>query len=98
MWKKTVKWLLILAIAAGALGLPEREPEEDLPIALGDVAFDDGVVPWRLVFTSRRFCREVAGISPPNGVVLPLGRVAERFPLAYKSKALTRLERLTPNR
>ncbi len=31
-------------------------------------AFDDGVVPWNLVFTSEKFRREVAGISPPNGV------------------------------
>ena len=31
-------------------------------------AFDDGVVPWRLVCTSPRFCREVAGLVPPNGV------------------------------
>ncbi|TVZ00968.1 circularly permuted type 2 ATP-grasp protein [Trebonia kvetii] len=30
--------------------------------------FDDGVVPWRLVFTSEKFRREVAGITPPNGV------------------------------
>src|SRR6516162_9526391 len=31
-------------------------------------AFDDGVVPWRLVFTSEKFRREVIGIAPPNGV------------------------------
>src|ERR1700761_7106041 len=31
-------------------------------------AFEDGVVPWRLVFTSPRFRREVADFSPPNGV------------------------------
>jgi uncharacterized circularly permuted ATP-grasp superfamily protein len=31
-------------------------------------AFDDGVVPWRLLFTSEKFRREVAGIVPPNGV------------------------------
>ena len=31
-------------------------------------AFDDGVVPWSLVFTSEKFRREVAGIRPPNGV------------------------------
>ena len=31
-------------------------------------AFDDGVVPWRLVFTTEKFRREVAGIDPPNGV------------------------------
>jgi uncharacterized circularly permuted ATP-grasp superfamily protein len=30
--------------------------------------FDDGVVPWGLVFTSEKFRREVAGITPPNGV------------------------------
>ncbi len=31
-------------------------------------AFDDGVMPWRLVYTSDKFRREVAGITPPNGV------------------------------
>lgn len=31
-------------------------------------AFDDGVVPWRLIFTSDKFRREVAGFAPPNGV------------------------------
>jgi len=31
-------------------------------------AFDDGVVPWRLVYTSEKFRREVSGITPPNGV------------------------------
>jgi uncharacterized circularly permuted ATP-grasp superfamily protein len=31
-------------------------------------AFDDGVVPWRLVFASGKFRREVAGVTPPNGV------------------------------
>src|SRR5579862_9729285 len=31
-------------------------------------AFDDGVVPWSLIFTSEKFCREVSGITPPNGV------------------------------
>lgn len=30
--------------------------------------FEDGVLPWRLVFTSPRFCREVAGLEPANGV------------------------------
>jgi uncharacterized circularly permuted ATP-grasp superfamily protein len=30
--------------------------------------FDDGVVPWKLVCTSPRFCRDVAGLTPPNGV------------------------------
>jgi uncharacterized circularly permuted ATP-grasp superfamily protein len=30
--------------------------------------FDDGVVPWRLIVTSDKFCREVAGFTPPNGV------------------------------
>jgi uncharacterized circularly permuted ATP-grasp superfamily protein len=28
----------------------------------------DGVVPWRAVFTSAGFCREAAGLVPPNGV------------------------------
>jgi len=31
-------------------------------------AFDGGVVPWRLVYTSPRFRREVADFEPPNGV------------------------------
>src|ERR1700691_4477430 len=31
-------------------------------------AFQDGVVPWRLIFTSPRYCREVADFAPPNGV------------------------------
>jgi uncharacterized circularly permuted ATP-grasp superfamily protein len=31
-------------------------------------AFDDGVVPWRLVYTSGTFRREVAGVTPPGGV------------------------------
>jgi uncharacterized circularly permuted ATP-grasp superfamily protein len=31
-------------------------------------AFDDGVVPWGLVFASGKFRREVAGLTPPNGV------------------------------
>src|SRR6201996_1587026 len=31
-------------------------------------AFDDGVIPWSLIFTSEKFRREVAGITPPNGV------------------------------
>jgi uncharacterized circularly permuted ATP-grasp superfamily protein len=31
-------------------------------------AFDDGVLPWRLVYTSPRFRREVADFAPPNGV------------------------------
>ena len=28
----------------------------------------DGVLPWRLIFTSQRFRREVHGLNPPNGV------------------------------
>jgi uncharacterized circularly permuted ATP-grasp superfamily protein len=31
-------------------------------------AFEDGVVPWRLIYTSPRFRREAADFSPPNGV------------------------------
>src|ERR1700744_3876986 len=31
-------------------------------------AFDDGVLPWSLIFTSEKFRREAAGITPPNGV------------------------------
>ena len=30
--------------------------------------FADGVLPWRVVCTSQRFHREVAGLEPPNGV------------------------------
>ena len=30
--------------------------------------FDDEVVPWGLVYTSPRYCRQVAGFDPPNGV------------------------------
>src|ERR1700726_3205915 len=30
--------------------------------------FEDGVMPWRLIYTSPRFRREVADFSPPNGV------------------------------
>jgi uncharacterized circularly permuted ATP-grasp superfamily protein len=31
-------------------------------------AFQDGVLPWRLIYTSPRFRREVADFTPPNGV------------------------------
>jgi uncharacterized circularly permuted ATP-grasp superfamily protein len=31
-------------------------------------AFEDGVLPWRLIYTSPRFRREVADFTPPNGV------------------------------
>ena len=31
-------------------------------------AFADGVLPWRVVCSSQRFHREVAGLEPPNGV------------------------------
>jgi uncharacterized circularly permuted ATP-grasp superfamily protein len=30
--------------------------------------FDDGVVPWQLIYSSPRFRREVADFTPPNGV------------------------------
>ncbi len=30
--------------------------------------FEDGVMPWRLIYTSPRFRREVADFVPPNGV------------------------------
>jgi uncharacterized circularly permuted ATP-grasp superfamily protein len=30
--------------------------------------FADGVLPWRVVFTSQQFHREVLGLTPPNGV------------------------------
>ena len=50
-----------------------RQRVKALEAFLADVygagrAFDDGVVPWSLVFTSEKFRREVAGITPPNGV------------------------------
>jgi uncharacterized circularly permuted ATP-grasp superfamily protein len=38
-------------------------------------AFDDGVVPWRLLYASREFRREAAGITPPNGVRCHLSRI-----------------------
>ena len=31
-------------------------------------AFADGVLPWRVVFTSQQFRREAHGLMPPNGV------------------------------
>jgi len=31
-------------------------------------AFEDGVLPWRLIYTSPRFRREVADFTSPNGV------------------------------
>ena len=34
----------------------------------GRQVFADGVVPWRVLFTSSGFHREVAGLVPPNGV------------------------------
>ena len=50
-----------------------RQRVKALEAFLADVygqgrAFDDGVVPWRLVFTSEKFRREVIGVVPPNGV------------------------------
>ena len=50
-----------------------RQRVKALEAFLADVygpgrAFDDGVIPWRLVFTSEKFRREVIGIVPPNGV------------------------------
>jgi uncharacterized circularly permuted ATP-grasp superfamily protein len=50
-----------------------RQRVRTLEAFLADVygpcrAFDDGVVPWRLLTTSPRFRREVAGIVAPNGV------------------------------
>jgi len=50
-----------------------RQRVKALEAFLADVygagrAFDDGVVPWSLVFTSEKYRREVAGITPPNGV------------------------------
>jgi len=60
-----VEWDLI---ASGV-----RQRVKALEAFLADVygpgrAFDDGVVPWRLVFTSEKFRREVTGVVPPNGV------------------------------
>ena len=54
-------------------GQPGGPPAGQASAFLEDVygpgrAFDDGVVPWSLVFTSEKFRREVAGITPPNGV------------------------------
>jgi uncharacterized circularly permuted ATP-grasp superfamily protein len=50
-----------------------RQRVQALEAFLADVygagrAFDDGVLPWRLVYTSEKFRREVAGITAPNGV------------------------------
>src|SRR5580704_2364431 len=50
-----------------------RQRVKALEAFLADVygpgrAFDDGVIPWRLVFTSEKFRREVIGVAPPNGV------------------------------
>ena len=50
-----------------------RQRVKALEAFLADVygqgrAFDDGVIPWRLVFTSEKFRREVIGVVPPNGV------------------------------
>lgn len=50
-----------------------RQRVQALEVFLADAygrgrAFDDGVIPWRLVYTSERFRREVAGFDPPNGV------------------------------
>ncbi|HEY6496002.1 MAG TPA: circularly permuted type 2 ATP-grasp protein, partial [Trebonia sp.] len=38
-------------------------------------AFDDGVVPWRALFTSGTFRREAAGLTPPNGVRVHLAGI-----------------------
>ena len=50
-----------------------RQRVKALEAFLADVygdgrAFDDGVVPWSLVFTSEKYRREAAGLTPPNGV------------------------------
>jgi uncharacterized circularly permuted ATP-grasp superfamily protein len=50
-----------------------RQRVKALEAFLADVygagrVFDDGVVPWRLIYTSPRFRREVADFAPPNGV------------------------------
>src|ERR1039457_3762217 len=37
--------------------------------------FDDGVMPWRLVYTSPRFRREVADFAPPTGVPVAVGGI-----------------------
>src|SRR5208282_800044 len=50
-----------------------RQRVRTLEAFLADVygpgrVFDDGVVPWKLIYTSPRFRREVADFAPPNGV------------------------------
>ncbi len=50
-----------------------RQRVKALEAFLADVygpgrVFDDGVVPWSLIYTSEKFRREVSGINPPNGV------------------------------
>ena len=50
-----------------------RQRVQALEAFLADVygagrVFDDGVMPWRLIYTSPRFRREVADFTPPNGV------------------------------
>jgi uncharacterized circularly permuted ATP-grasp superfamily protein len=50
-----------------------RQRVQALEAFLADVygpgqALADGVVPWRAVLTSRRFHREVSGMTPPGGV------------------------------
>jgi uncharacterized circularly permuted ATP-grasp superfamily protein len=50
-----------------------RQRVRTLEAFLADVygprqALADGVVPWRVVLTSRRFHREVSGLVPPGGV------------------------------
>ena len=50
-----------------------RQRVKALEAFLADVygagrVFADGVMPWRLIYTSPRFRREVADFSPPNGV------------------------------
>src|ERR1700761_4576414 len=50
-----------------------RQRVQVLEAFLADVygpgrAFDDGVIPWHLLFTSKKFRREAAGVTPPNGV------------------------------
>jgi uncharacterized circularly permuted ATP-grasp superfamily protein len=50
-----------------------RQRVKALEAFLADVygacrVFHDGVMPWRLIYTSPRFRREVADFAPPNGV------------------------------
>ena len=64
---------MIDAVEWDAVARGVRQRVRALEAFLADVygagrVFADGVMPWRLIFTSSQFHREVAGIYPPNGV------------------------------